>query len=303
MRVLYLGTPAFAVPPLEALHAAEYQIVGVVTQPDSPARRSGERVPSPVRRAAESLGLPVLTPPTLKDPAVVAALAAMRPEVAVVAAYGEILRRAVLDIPPLGFLNIHPSLLPRWRGPAPVVGAILAGDAETGVTIMQLDPGMDSGPLLAQQRVPLAPDARAGALTDELFRLGTALLLDVLPRYARGALTPQLQDHAQATVTRLVQKNDGRIDWAQPAAVIERMTRAYDPWPGAFTLWRGQPLKILVARVLADWHGPEPPGSLLPGPLLRVATGVGARWTGQRFCVGSSLPPANGWARSNGCRP
>jgi methionyl-tRNA formyltransferase len=276
MRLVYLGTPEVAVPPLEALHGAGYQIVAVVTQPDSLARRSSERMPSPVRAAAERLGLAVQTPATLKDPDAVAALAATRPDLAVVAAYGEILRREVLAIPPHGFLNIHPSLLPRWRGPAPVAGAILAGDPVTGVTVMRIDPGMDSGPILARQAVPLAPDARAGQLTAELFVLGSALLLELLPPYVAGTLVPEPQDHSQATVTRLIRKDDGRVDWSAPAVQIERTLRAYDPWPGAFTLWQGQPLRLLDAQVLADWPGGAPPGTLLDGPDLLVATGAGA---------------------------
>lgn len=276
MRILYLGTPDIAVPPLEALVAAGYEIVAVVTQPDQPARRSTTRVPSPVRQAAERLGLPVQTPQTLKDPQAVAALEATRPELAVVAAYGEILRQNVLAIPRLGFLNIHPSLLPRHRGPAPVVGAILAGDDETGVTIMQLDRGMDSGPLLAQQRQPLAPDARAGALTEALFSVGAKLLVDVIPAYAAGELQLQPQDHSQATITKLIRKDDGQIDWALPALQIERMTRAYDPWPGATTSWRGQPLKILAAEPLELAATGQLPGTILPGSELLVATGAGA---------------------------
>jgi methionyl-tRNA formyltransferase len=276
MRLIYLGTPEFAVPPLEALHAAGYTIVAVITQPDSPARRSRELVPSPVRAAAERLGLPVQTPATLRDSDAVAALAATRPDLAVVAAYGEILRRDVLAIPSHGYLNIHPSLLPRWRGPAPVAGAILAGDAQTGVTIMRIDAGMDSGPILAQRALPLPPDARAGALTAELFVLGANMLLEAIPPYLAGELVPQPQDHAQATRTGLIRKDDGRVDWARPAVQIERMTRAYDPWPGAFTHYGGQPLRLLAAAVDASWQGEEPPGAMLPGPELRVATGAGA---------------------------
>ncbi|MCX7861028.1 MAG: methionyl-tRNA formyltransferase [Chloroflexus sp.] len=249
MRVLFLGSPSFAVHALEALVAAGHEIVGVVTQPDRPAGRARRLTPPPVKVAALAHGLPVLQPETLRDPQVVATLTALQPEVGVVAAYGEILRRAVLAIPPLGYLNIHPSLLPLYRGPTPVAGAILAGETVTGVTIMLLDPGMDSGPILAQAVVDLPPTARAGPLTDQLFQIGAELLVQTLPRYARGEIEPRPQDHSQATVTKMLKKEDGRIDWSLPALVIERMTRAYDPWPGAYTFWRGQPLRIITAAV------------------------------------------------------
>lgn len=279
MRLIFLGSPAFAVHPLEALVAAGHTIAAVITQPDRPAGRERRLTPPPVKLAAERLRLPVLQPATLRDPDVVAQLAALHPEAGIVAAYGEILRRNVLAIPPLGYLNVHPSLLPRHRGPTPVAGAILAGDQETGVSIMLLDAGMDSGPILARSVVPLPPDARAGPLTDELFRLGARLLVETLAAYASGALIPQPQDHTRATVTRMLKKEDGQIDWSLPAVQIERMTRAYDPWPGAYTQWRGQTLRLLRAAVRPEPPGAAPPGTLLGrgsegGPL--VATGQSA---------------------------
>jgi methionyl-tRNA formyltransferase len=218
----------------------------------------------------------VLQPKTLRDPAAVEQLAALRPDVGVVAAYGEILRRAVLDIPPLGYLNIHPSLLPRHRGPSPVAGAILAGDEQTGVTIMQLDQKMDSGPILAQRRVPLAPGARAGELTGALFQLGAEMLVETVAAYAAGDLAPVPQDDSAATYTTLLRKSDGAIDWNTPAEQIERMTRAYDPWPGAWTIWRGQPLKIIAARAHANQPAASQPGTVEErSDGLWIATGVG----------------------------
>ena len=278
MRILFLGTPDFAAIPLEALaQDARYQVVGVVTQPDRPVGRGRELQPPPVKQAALRLGIPVLQPETLRDPAIVEQLAALRPDVGVVAAYGEILRKNVLELPPLGYLNIHPSLLPRYRGPTPVPAAILNGDSETGVTVMLLDAKMDSGPILAQRRVPLPPDARNQPLTEALFRLGAELLVETLAQYAAGALTPTPQDDRQATYCRMLQKSDGVIDWSATAERIERMTRAYDPWPSTQTTWRGQPLKIIAARVHQDWGGAEPPGALLPrADGLWVATGSGA---------------------------
>jgi methionyl-tRNA formyltransferase len=278
MRVIFLGTPDFAAIPLEALAQDErYEVVGVVTQPDRPAGRGRAPEPPPIKRAALRLGLPVLQPETLRDPAAVEQLAALRPDAGVVAAYGEILRKQVLAIPPLGYLNIHPSLLPRHRGPTPVQAAILAGDAKSGVTVMLLEAKMDSGPILAQQSVPLPPDARAGPMTEDLFRLGSALLLEALAQYAAGTLAPVPQDDSQATYTKLLKKEDGAIDWASSAIQIERMTRAYDPWPSAQTTWRGQPFKIVAARAHPAWRGDEAPGALLAQPDdVWVATGAGA---------------------------
>ncbi|HWQ12687.1 MAG TPA: methionyl-tRNA formyltransferase [Roseiflexaceae bacterium] len=284
MRVLFLGTPEYAAIPLERLaRDGRYTLVGVVTQPDRPVGRSGAPQAPPVKRRALELGLeaPVLQPETLRDPAVVAQLAALRPDVGVVAAYGEILRKEVLAIPPLGYVNIHPSLLPLYRGPSPVAGAILAGDVETGVSVIRLTAKMDAGPILAQRRVPLAPDARTGPLTAQLFALGAELLVEVLPPYAAGTLVPAPQDHERATYTALLRKEDGAIDWSAPAAHIERMTRAYDPWPGAQTTWRGQPLKIIAARVVTATaagaeRGEAAPGTLLDGPGgPLVVTGAG----------------------------
>ncbi|HEX5689320.1 MAG TPA: methionyl-tRNA formyltransferase [Roseiflexaceae bacterium] len=276
LRVLFLGTPAFAVLPLEALSRDErYELVGVVTQPDRATGRARTPEPPPVKQAAERLGLPVFQPETLRDQVVVDQLAALHADVGVVAAYGEILRPAVLSLPPLGYLNIHPSLLPRHRGPAPVVGAILAGDDQTGVTIMRLDQKMDSGPILAQQTVPLGPEARAGELTTALFELGSDMLCAALAPYAAGTLQPTPQDDSAATYTKLLRKSDGAIDWNASAVQIERMTRAYDPWPGAWTTWRAQPLKIIAAHAHAHEVGAAPGALLDRSDGLWVATGDG----------------------------
>ncbi|MEI8166850.1 MAG: methionyl-tRNA formyltransferase [Chloroflexales bacterium] len=298
MRLIFLGSPAFAIHPLEALVAAGHALVAVVTQPDRPAGRGGRLTPPPVKLAAEALGLPVFQPTTLRDPAVVAQLVALAPEAGVVAAYGEILRKNILAIPPLGYLNIHPSLLPLHRGPTPVSGAILAGERETGVSIMRLDPGMDSGPILAQAVVALAPTARAGPLTDELFRLGARMLVEVLPRYAAGELTPHAQDHSQATLTHLLNKADGQIDWALPALVIERRVRAYDPWPGATTTWQGQGLRVSAATVHADWSGEAAPGTLVghtAAGMPLVATGSGALALHEVHPAGRRPMPGAAW--------
>ena len=278
LRIIFLGTPSFATIPLEALaHDPRYNLVGVITQPDRPLRRSGTPEPPPVKQTALRLGIPLLQPETLRDEAAVAAIADLNADLGVVAAYGEILRKNVLALPPHGYLNIHPSLLPRWRGPTPVAGAILAGDAETGVTVMKLDAKMDSGPILAQHREPLAADAQAGALTEALFHTGAQLLLDVIEPYTAGTLVPLAQDDVAATYTKLLTRADGEIDWNQPASLIERMPRAFDPWPGAFSSWRGQPLRILAARAHSDWRGEDAPGTLVTAlPFAGVATSQGA---------------------------
>lgn len=297
MRIIFLGTPSFAAIPLRALVAAGHEVVGVVTQPDRPAGRARTLQPPPVKVAAAELGLPILQPPTLKDDAVVQQLRDLQPDVGVVAAYGEILRQRVLDIPPLGYLNIHPSLLPLYRGPTPVAAAILGGDEITGVSIIRLVRAMDAGPIVAQATVALPRAARTGPLTDELFAIGAQLLAGVLPLYASGELQPQPQDDSQATYCKLLHKDDGRIDWSLPALVIERAIRAYDPWPGAFTTWQGQPLKLGAARVDADWSGAEPPGSVLDAPGLRVATGSGALELLEVQPAGKRMMPGEDWLR------
>ncbi len=297
MRIVFMGTPTFAVLPLRALVAAGHDVVGVVTQLDRATGRSKLLQAPPVKAAAVELGLPVLQPETLKDPATVTQLRDLHPDVGVVAAYGEILRKNVLDIPPLGYLNVHPSLLPLYRGPTPVSAAILAGDAIAGVSIIRLVRAMDAGPILAQATIPMPPDARAGPLTDELFAIGAQLLAGALPLYAQGELQPQPQDDSRATYCQLLTKEHGRIDWNQPALVIERALRAYDPWPGAFTTWQGQMLKLRTAWVDAGWSGPEAPGTVLPGPMLRVATGSGVLEIGELQPAGKRMMAASDWLR------
>ncbi len=274
MRILFLGTPAFAAIPLRSLVAAGLEVVGVVTQPDRPAGRGGSMQAPPVKLAATELGLRVLQPATLKEPAVIEQLAALQPDVGVVAAYGEILRKAVLSLPPLGYLNIHPSLLPLYRGPSPVSAAIRAGDAVTGVSVMLLERAMDAGPILAQAVVSLPAKARSGPLTEELFHIGAELLVRVLPLYANGELHAVPQDHSQATFSTLLTKADGELDWQEPALVLERKLRAFDPWPGVWTTVAGAPLKILAA-IVEPTQADAPPGTVLPGDRLLVATGSG----------------------------
>jgi len=259
MRLIFMGTPQFAVPVLEALAAARApgrlvpegaEIVAVVTRPDKPAGRGRGVVMSPVKEQALALGLPVWQPGPLRRPENLEELQRLAPDVIVVAAFGQILRREVLELPHSGCINVHASLLPRHRGASPIAGAILAGDQETGVTIMLMDEGLDTGAMLAQRSIPVAPDDTTGTLTEKLSHLGAELLLETLPRWLSGALTPQPQDEARATHTRLLKKEDGVIDWQLHADVLARQVRAYTPWPGTATTWRGKALKVLRATAL-----------------------------------------------------
>ena len=275
-RVVFMGTPEFAVTSLQALHA-QYEVALVVTQPDRPAGRGRGLAESAVKVAARELGLPLFQPDSLRNPQALARLEEARPSVIVVAAYGEILRPDVLSLPPKGCVNVHASLLPRHRGAAPVAAAILAGDELTGVTIMLMDAGMDTGLILAQAEEPILPDDTTGTLTPRLARLGARLLVDTLPRWLYGELEPRPQDGSQATYAPLIRKEDGLIDWTQPAAFIERQVRAFDPWPSAYTYWQGRRLRITKAEALLSWCGTEEPGRVVETDEgVGVATGEGA---------------------------
>ncbi|MCX7853670.1 MAG: methionyl-tRNA formyltransferase [Caldilineales bacterium] len=286
VRTVFMGTPDFAVPSLQALLAdPAYQVVGVVTQPDRAAGRGRERRASPVKHVALAAGLPVLQPERLREPAAFAELAALAPELIVVAAYGQILRPEVLNLPRFGCINVHASLLPRWRGAAPIAAAILAGDTVTGVTIMLMDPGMDTGPILAQQAEPILPDDTAATLGARLARLGADLLIRTLPDYLAGRIQPRPQPVEGVTVCRPLTKEQGRMDWNLPATTLARMVRAYDPWPGTYTTWEGQILKILAATTA--------PGEALPGHVLAWGEGA-AVGTGEGLLVLQAVQPAGG---------
>ncbi len=274
MRIVFMGTPEFAAPSLRAL-AAAYEVVGVVTQPDAPAGRGQALAESAVKRAALALGLPVLQPASLKAPEAIAALAAMRPDLIVVAAFGQILRRAVLEMPRMGCLNVHASLLPRWRGASPVPAAIAAGDLETGITLMRMDPGLDTGPILAQRREPILAGDTTASLLDRLGALGANLLRDVLPDYARGEMPPHPQDAALATTCGLIKKDDGRINWARPVEAIERQVRAMTPWPGAWTTWNGKQLRVLRARISPPIARQTPGTVIQLGKTIGIVCGAG----------------------------
>ncbi len=269
MRVVFMGTPEFGVTPMENLLLNRHEVVAVYTPPDKPAGRGRKLVAPPVKRAAEESGLPVLQPPSLKSAEALAELAAFNPEAIVVAAYGKLLPPAVLELPPYGCINIHPSLLPRYRGASPVAAAILAGDDFAGVSIMKLDSGMDTGPVFTRAQVSISARDTTGTLTAKLSLAGARLLQEVIVCLPGGQLPPQLQVEAEANYTSPIAKEDGRIDWCLPAVDIWRRIRAYQPWPGCHTRWRGGQLKILEAVPLPSG------GETGAGRVVELKTGFG----------------------------
>jgi methionyl-tRNA formyltransferase len=252
VRVVFMGTPEFAVAALEQLVSNRYELAAVYTQPDRVAGRGRSQVPPPVKKAALVHGLPVMQPVNLRSSEVVAEIASLNPDVIVVAAYAQKLPQAVLDIPAFGCINIHPSLLPRHRGVSPVTAAILSGDSFTGVSVMLMDQGWDTGPVLSRAQVPISARDTTGSLMDKLSLIGAQLLLDVLPQLAGDKLVLQSQDEEGATYSDLIRKEDGEIDWHQSAVDIWHRVRAYQPWPGCYTSWRGRQIKVLEAIPLDE---------------------------------------------------
>ena len=298
LRLAFMGSPAFAVPALRALHGAGHHVVAVYSQPPRPAGRGMALQPCPVQAEAERLGLPVRTPARVKrDAAGHKAFAALDLDAAVVAAYGLILPAPMLAAPRRGCLNIHGSLLPRWRGAAPIQAAVLAGDSETGITIMQMDEGLDTGPMLLRAAVPIGPATTAADLHDTLTDLGAKLMLRALAD--PPAPVPQGEG---ATYAPKLSRDSGRLDWAQPAAALDRKVRAFTPWPGTFTTYGADVLKVLAAT---PEDGSGPPGTVLDGALL-VAAGAGAlrlrrvqragrpAMDAAAFLRGTPLPPGTG---------
>ena len=269
MRVIFMGSPDFAVPTLYALMAAKHEVAAVYCQPPRPAGRGKALQPTPVQRAAELMGIPVHSPARLKGTLEQEEFAAIRADVAVVAAYGLILPQAVLDAPKLGCLNVHASLLPRWRGAAPVQRAILAGDKVTGVTIMQMEAGLDTGPMLAAQEVAVRRKT-AGELTGELALVGAQLMSQVLSSFDSYPHVAQPEDGA--TYAPKVRKEEARIDWRRSAAEIERQVRAFNPAPGAFFEHQGERVRVLEAGI---GDGQAPPGTVMDAP-LNIACGEGS---------------------------
>lgn len=243
-----MGSPEFALQTLRALHQS-YQVIGVVTQPDRAAGRGRELKPPAVKRLALELEIPVMQPERLSHPEAMEQLKDWAPDVIVVAAFGQILKQDVLDLPKLGCINVHASLLPRWRGAAPINAAILHGDDKTGVTIMKMDAGLDTGPILTQRSVRIAPDETAGSLFEKLSRLGADLLLETLPMLISGKIEPHPQLEKGATYAGMIKKQEGKLDFSKSAVELERKIRAFNPWPGTFLEWSGHMLKVHRASV------------------------------------------------------
>lgn len=272
-----MGTPGFAVPALERLVQEQYSVVAVYTQPDKPEGRGRALKISPVKKAALGLGLPVVQPESLKEREAAEQLALFQPDIIVVAAFGQILPRAVLDMPRHGCLNIHPSLLPRYRGAAPVAAAILAGDEVTGITIMLMDAGLDTGPIIVQEKMAISPQDTTGTLSARLANMAAQMIPGVLSRWTAGEITAQPQKDAEAIYCAAVKKEDGEIDWQLPADNIWRRVRAYQPWPGAYTSWGGRRLEIIEA-IARRGGGGKKAGEVVPGQgeaAFGVSTGDG----------------------------
>ncbi|PPB79576.1 methionyl-tRNA formyltransferase [Albidovulum inexpectatum] len=268
MRIVFMGTPEFSVPSLRAL-AQRHEVACVYTQPPRPAGRGKRERPSAVHRAAVELGLPVRHPVSLRDPQAQAEFAALKPDVAVVVAYGLILPAAILQAPRRGCLNIHASLLPRWRGAAPIHRAIMAGDTETGICIMQMDEGLDTGPVLLRRRTAIGPEETTGDLHDRLAEMGAAAIVETLERL--DSLVPKPQPTEGATYAAKIDKSETRVDWTRPAVEIDRMIRGLSPFPGAWTMIGDERVKLLRSRMA---QGSGVPGQVLGG--FRIAAGEGA---------------------------
>ena len=301
LRIVFAGTPAFSVPALDALAAAGHTVAAVYCQPDRPAGRGRTVEHGPVKRRALELGIPVEQPATLRDPDAVTRLAAHRPDLMVVVAYGLILPQAVLDLPRLGCLNIHASLLPRWRGAAPIQRALLAGDARTGVVIMKMDAGLDTGPMLLVSETTIGPAETGGDLHDRLSHLGAEAVVEAVDGWAGGSLVPVPQPVDGVTYAAKIAKQEAVIDWTLPAAVIDRQVRAFNPWPVAETTWRGRQLRIWSGRpVDLPADGTAPGGVLVRehGRLV-VATGAGAYEITRVQLAGRNALPAAEFLRAH----
>jgi methionyl-tRNA formyltransferase len=266
------------VPVLRNLIAAnDFEVVGVVTQPDRRRGRGQKITFSPVKKLALEEELPILQPKSLREEGLLRRLRGISCEVVVVAAYGKILPPQVLSLPPFGCINVHPSLLPKYRGPSPIAWAILKGEEETGVTLFLMDEGMDTGPILAQARCPISLQDTRESLSAKLSKMGANLLIETLPHWLNGEIEPQPQNESEATYTRALSKEDGLMDWSRPSIELWRMSRAYYPWPSAYTYWQGNLLKIIEAEPLSNWSGDEEPGTVVKlDEGVAVVTGEGA---------------------------
>ncbi|PTX61219.1 methionyl-tRNA formyltransferase [Melghirimyces profundicolus] len=303
-RIVFMGTPDFAVPSLKALVNGGYRVVSVITQPDRPRGRKRLPTPPPVKVAAQELGIPVFQPERLRDPESVRTVLAMKPDLVVTAAYGQILPREILEAPKWGCINVHASLLPKYRGGAPIHHALIRGEKETGVTIMYMVEALDAGDMLSQRTVPITREDNVGTLHDKLARAGAELLLETVPALLKGEVEASPQDPEQATFAPNIRREDERIDWTRSSEELFNQVRGLSPWPGAYTTWRGKPLKIWRAEPVA-LSEPAPPGTVLQveDDGVLVAAGDGAlrvlelqpsgkkRMTAEQFVRGRNMEP------------
>jgi methionyl-tRNA formyltransferase len=276
LKILFLGTAEFACPALEALLASSHEVMGIVTQPDRPKGRGQKLIATPVKSLALKAHLPVHQPEKIRDPSFLKILESLRPELMVVAAYGQILSASVLAVPPRGCVNVHGSILPKYRGAAPIVRAILRGESRTGITTMLMDPGMDTGPILLAEETEIGEEDTAGTLHDRLARIGARLLLLTLDGLEKNTLAPKPQDHSQATLAPKIERKEAHILWGAPARQIFNQIRAFDPWPGAYTSWEGRTIKLFRPR-LVEAEGTEAPGTVIQasGEGIRIASPEG----------------------------
>ncbi len=288
MRIVFMGTPEFAVPSLEALLRSEDEVVGVVTQPDRPKGRGQTLTAPPVKVVCQRESIPFLQPTKMKEPAFLDALRGWQPDLIAVAAFGRILPPVILELPPKGCINVHGSLLPKYRGAAPIQWAVINGDTETGITTMLMDAGMDTGAMLLQERLPIAPDDTAGTLSPRLAEIGGRLLIETIRRLKDGTLPPKPQDDTQATMAPMLKKEHGLIDWQRSAREIANQVRGMSPWPGAYTFANGERWVISRAIAQGDAGQGQQPGSINEAGKdgIHVATGGG-------LLVIQELQPAN----------
>ena len=262
MRIIYMGTPDFAIPPLEKLVAAGHQVAAVITQPDRPRQRGKVCTPTPVKSRSLELGLPVYTPEKVNTPEVLELLSNLKPDLLVVVAYGQFLSEKLFTLPPYGAVNIHASLLPAYRGAAPIHWAILHGESRTGVTIMYIDKGMDSGDMILRQETEIGPEEDTGSLHDRLSQMGADLLLQAIEQIHTGTVVRIPQDPKAATLAPMLRKEQERVDWTQSAQTIHDQIRGLHPWPGCYTTWQGKRLKLHASRV-QNQSAPAHPGQIL----------------------------------------
>ena len=297
MRLVFAGTPEAAVPSLEALAASTHEVIAVVTRPDAPAGRGRALVPSPVRVRAEALGMPVLTPASAKDPAFHDSLRELAPDACPVVAYGGLIPRAALDIPRHGWVNLHFSLLPAWRGAAPVQRALMAGDDVTGASTFVIEEGLDTGPVLGTMTETIRPTDTAGDLLSRLAVAGAGLLVATMDGLESGSLVPEPQAAEGVSLAPKITVDDARVDWSRPAFVVDRLVRGCTPNPGAWTTFRGERVKVEPVAVVAD-ERPGPPGTLVVGKRdVHVVTGSGLVRLGVVQGHGKKPMPAADWAR------